>query len=329
MVSRRNDLHIGDSVFLANVRAAADGDDEMRHALLCGDGFNHFSLAARQHGAAGLDNEDCLFRFCDGSDYHVDNEKTGMAFGSARDVLGSPRDALGSPRDALGSPRADASGDIGNVTGDADGGGEAGRTGTVGERLYFGQTVQLQHVKSGCFVTASTRLVAERDTECMQLSLEEHASPNSQFKLVSVLKIQTKGMPVCSTNSVRLQSCAVSEHFVHTSSDEQKAPMRVQLPFDDSREVNLSARDLSEDSCWQLLLYRSQIDDSSAKTALLFGAPFSFLHTQTDAFLHGTFGSTGPETAPRMGWSMQARSDAFNVNTFFSFESVTLEGGVV
>ena len=195
---RRDELHLGDIIFLANVRDNDEGEAALH--LFCADGFNTFDLCTRMSESSRLDLEDCAFRFIEGGDQlHAEGDEPTVLI--SEDAYASPR----SPRE-LGSPRPD------DMCGSTGAWGPDDGTATVSQTklsmLTFGQTVQLQHVKSGKFLAASSSRVADRDTECMAVFLAD-SNEQSQFELVSVLRIQGEGTPVRGTNSVRLRSLSL------------------------------------------------------------------------------------------------------------------------
>eukprot|EP00937_MAST-01D_sp_MAST-1D-sp2_P006329 g6329.t1 len=332
---RRDELYTGDLLLVSNVR-----EDE--HHLLSSDGFNSFDLETRRHvlsDMGGADSarfaedgprfelDDCLFRFTEGGDKFRGAQDGGEGGGVSGATTGagfaSPRSPRGGDGGGL-SPRGEGDGDTLHMGRDPDGGDNGGGGGVHGHGrgalLHFGQTVQLQHVKSGKYLCASATKVASRDAECMQLTLAD-SSESSQFEIVSVLRIQTEGTPVRGTNSVRLRATALGEHYLHSSADLARAPPSVQMPFNDGCEVNATEY-VNAQSSWRLLLYRKASEHAAEETMLL-GSHVSFLHSQTSTYLSGSLGDGG-------GMVMESEAAAFSLKTFFSFEHPDeLVGGAV
>lgn len=57
--------------------------------------------------------------------------------------------------------------------------------------MLFGGRLQLQHVKSGKYLTIESHAIAEKDRECMGLSLTS-GSPSSYFTITPVYRIQSE-----------------------------------------------------------------------------------------------------------------------------------------
>ena len=280
----RDALSIGDLIFLGNTPAADGGgaaavvardEDE---ELLMGDGFNSFGLARCAPGARDLDN--CLFRLCESINYR----RLGNGGGGAADAPAgfvSPRSAEAAGGEAADGGGGGGGGEAHSGGGSADGGGGAGHhhrhaekdgttphggggghghghaaaTSGAGLPLTFGLVVQLQHVKSGKFLTAQSTQVADDDPECMRCELDA-GSGASHFEVAPVWRIQGDGSAVFSSNRVRLLSLALGDHFLHAAANANAASGGGGV------EVNLSPVSGGADTAWQLQLFRKHSTDS-------------------------------------------------------------------
>jgi hypothetical protein len=62
--------------------------------------------------------------------------------------------------------------------------------------IIYGQTIQLQHVKSGCFVTLAPRQIAEVERDCMKIVLDPSGNDGSWFKIHPRFKTRSEGATV-------------------------------------------------------------------------------------------------------------------------------------
>jgi len=290
-------LCFGDVCFLALEGRDLEGPST---SFLVGDGFNSKDLSTRPQLASQLDFEDCHFRFCLVQSFK--GTENGPHIASPR----TPHNDALSPRDEVAEAQLGGGGGGG-------GGGDGDRaTMRLAEPLQFGQVVQLQHVKSGKFLTASTSAVASRDQECMSLSLEQ-GSDHSQFQLVSKYRIQSEGAPVIDTNEVRLRNVTLGNYFVHASPGKAS---RHQLPHSDVTEVNLSLSGHDAESAWQVRLYCKASSEAERAQHVQLGQNVSFFHTQSACYM---IGSSSVEKAKKQN-IMRAKPEN-SVKAFFSFES--------
>ena len=310
---RRDALSIGDLVFLGNTPATAsvDIDDAPpgdANELLIADGFNSFGLLHINPNERDLD--DCLFRLCEPINYR----RLGGGEAAAPPGFVSPRSREAAGEEAGGSGAGDGEE------------GEEGASG-VGNALQFGQTVQLQHVKSGKYLTAAATEVAEEDPECMRCELD-NGSEASHFEIVPVWRIQSDGSTVFSSNRVRLLSASLGDHFLHAH-----APAAMATAVGGSPEVNLSSVGGGADTAWTVQLY-SKHDalgggggggaESSGGSVIQLGEHVSFFHSEGQAHLRVQSASTKRHHA------MRAKAGGKSLKTFFQFEAVhAKQGGAV
>jgi hypothetical protein len=72
--------------------------------------------------------------------------------------------------------------------------------------VQYGQTVQLQHVRSGKFVTSISNTVAEVHNECMRVALQEGGSEGSWFSFQPRFKVRMDGGQVYYGDQCMLQT---------------------------------------------------------------------------------------------------------------------------
>jgi hypothetical protein len=321
-MERRDALCLGDLIFLGNTRqhatsvASGGGGD----SLLIADGFNSFGLLHRCPSDRHLE-DDCLFRLCEPVSYRGDAAVAPIA---APTGFISPRskEAGGGDHGGSGDAVRAAAGSGGGGSGTPDEGG------SVGKPLHFGQVVQLEHVKSGKYLTAGTTEVAEQDPECMRCQLD-NGSAASHFEVLPVWRIQSEGSAVFSSNRVRLLSCALGDHFLHAhwagsspceGGGEGSAPS--------GGEVNLTHIGGGADTAWSVQLHRKHGSGGSggggggsSPSTIQLGENVSFFHSEGEAYLRVH------SSAEKCLDAMRAKMDGRSLKTFFRFEALDAKQG--
>ncbi|OQS02173.1 Inositol 1,4,5trisphosphate receptor type 2 [Thraustotheca clavata] len=89
--------------------------------------------------------------------------------------------------------------------------------GTDGQLVVYGQTIQLQHVISGKFLTAKAKTLADVDKSSMKITLQEHGSTKCYFTFLPRYKTRSVGSTVVYQDSVCLVQAKYTNHFVHLS----------------------------------------------------------------------------------------------------------------
>ncbi len=82
--------------------------------------------------------------------------------------------------------------------------------------IRYGDSIQLQHVKSGAFVTA-LESAALLDSECRGVSLSHMGSSAAVFKFMPRFKFQTEGSDVFFSHTVVVESCKQRGTMLHNS----------------------------------------------------------------------------------------------------------------
>ncbi|CAK4925818.1 unnamed protein product [Aphanomyces euteiches] len=106
-----------------------------------------------------------------------------------------------------------------------------------GQVVQYGQTIQLQHVRSGKFVASRIKTLADVDKTCMKLSLQEEGSTKCWFTFLPRYKTRSLGSSVMFNDAVCISRAKYTRHFLHLS----------QMPFPRDqhcrKEVNMNAKE--------------------------------------------------------------------------------------
>lgn len=87
----------------------------------------------------------------------------------------------------------------------------------LGSGIGYGQVMQLQHVKSGKFLSLQSRTLADQDKECMMLRLIEKGDEESWFRFEPRFKIREAGGQIFMNDQATLQSAKMSDQYLHVS----------------------------------------------------------------------------------------------------------------
>ncbi|RLO12028.1 hypothetical protein DYB28_001141, partial [Aphanomyces astaci] len=104
------------------------------------------------------------------------------------------------------------------------------RTGDDGQVVLYGQTIQLQHVRSGKFLTSRVKTLAD-------LTLQEEGSTKCWFTFLPRYKTRSVGSSVEFNDAVCVSRAKYTKHFLHLS---QRSYPRDQLQ---RKEVNMNAKE--------------------------------------------------------------------------------------
>lgn len=126
----------------------------------------------------------------------------------------------------------------------------------TGNILYFGDTIQLRHVKSKKYITACEDL-ARDERENMRVIVHPDGSVNSWLKVMPRFKINREGEPVIHGTEVLLKFSERNNEFLHCA---DRMPPRGKL-----REVNSS---LESPTGWKLGTYQKAADISNINLLL-------------------------------------------------------------
>lgn len=133
----------------------------------------------------------------------------------------------------------------------------------TGNTLFFGDTIQLYHIKSKKYITAIDDL-ARDERENMKVTLNHDGSVFSWLKVVPRFKINRDGEPVVNGTEVLLKFSERNNEFLHSA---DRPPPRGKF-----REVNSS---LESPTGWRLGIYHKTADLS--QTALLLAGQLVYL----------------------------------------------------
>jgi hypothetical protein len=78
----------------------------------------------------------------------------------------------------------------------------------------FGNVCQLQHVKTGKFVTAFSRTLAKMDKDAYRVQLVEHGDEGSWFQLSPLFKYRVQGKPIYHNDQITLRSVMHTDYFI-------------------------------------------------------------------------------------------------------------------
>lgn len=113
-------------------------------------------------------------------------------------------------------------------------------------QVRYGDIVMFQHVKSGCFLTASES-AAPCDPECRATKLVEQDSAAGLFRLVPRFKAQTEGSIVYYNHTLKVESVKMKGMLLHASPqtysdipDPNNAALPKCLQVGKTLEINLS-----------------------------------------------------------------------------------------
>jgi len=126
----------------------------------------------------------------------------------------------------------------------------------TGNILYFGDTIQLRHVKSKKYITACEDL-ARDERENMRVIVHPDGSVNSWLKVMPRFKINREGEPVMHGTEVLLKFSERNNEFLHCA---DRMPPRGKL-----REVNSS---LESPTGWKLGTYQKAADIANSNLLL-------------------------------------------------------------
>jgi Inositol 1,4,5-trisphosphate/ryanodine receptor/MIR domain len=141
----------------------------------------------------------------------------------------------------------------------------------AGKNITYGQAIQLQHVKSGKFVTITVKEIAELEKHCLKVTLDEDGNEGSCFVVSPRFKVRSEGEPVMFGDQLLLQSKTFST-YLHVSTNQF---------LDGRKEVNAHST-LSRVS-WRMLPFSPCMPEDHG--FLLAGSVVRLYHKETDAYL--------------------------------------------
>ena len=121
----------------------------------------------------------------------------------------------------------------------------------LGQPVFFGDSVQLLHVKSNKYVTILPDKLANEQRENIQVVLSSVGSSHSSFIIAPKYKIDRDGEPIPSLKNIFLKVTERPNEYLHTSEKDARlgnGPNRF-------REVNCSL----ENTAWQISIFSSSI----------------------------------------------------------------------
>ncbi|KAH9130330.1 hypothetical protein LEN26_008614 [Aphanomyces euteiches] len=85
------------------------------------------------------------------------------------------------------------------------------------QTILYGQTIQLQHVISGKFLTSRSKALAEKDKSCMKVELQADGSPKSWFTFLPRYRTRIMGQTMLYRDEVYLTRAKDHNLFLHFS----------------------------------------------------------------------------------------------------------------
>lgn len=161
--------------------------------------------------------------------------------------------------------------------------------------LRYGDTVQLQHVKSGKFLSMAPKKVAKIRKDCLVVDLLHGGSESSWFQVLPRFKVRAEGAPIFAGDQIFLRSVKQTEYYLNKTSEtvprllvaneclgltEERALREVNLSIDCATwRMHLAARGANTEApthmydCQAIYLYHPEIE-------ALLGAPFDYASRQ-------------------------------------------------
>jgi hypothetical protein len=149
---------------------------------------------------------------------------------------------------------------------------------SMGSTVAYGQVVQLQHVKSGKFVTVRPKEVAEMETGCQKVIVSEQGSQDSWFIIQPRYKVQSAGEAVLYGDSVSIEAAKLQGQTLHCSQDASRDAALQGLGLG-IHEVNSH----TEKTTWKIKLFGAWSSDSDNHVCA--GDVVRLRHSETGAFL--------------------------------------------
>ena len=173
--------------------------------------------------------------------------------------------------------------------------------------VHYGDTVQLQHVRSGAFLSA-LEAPAAMDPECRALALDPRGSSDAQFRIMPRFKAQALHDAVFHSHTVVLESTKLRDLRVHTSPaaysevpDPKDATLPKCLQTGPVLEVNLSPK---KEVGFSLRKYGRVLPSEAG--LLRTGSNFRLYHSQAEAFVMASCDAEKDRRYPRGRQKAQA-----------------------
>ncbi|ETW10336.1 hypothetical protein, variant 1 [Aphanomyces invadans] len=196
------------------------------------------------------------------------------------------------------------------------------RTDEDGQVVLYGQTIQLQHVQSGKFLTSRVKTLADVDKTCMKLTLQAEGSTKCWFTFLPRYKTRSVGSSVEFNDAVCLSRAKYTKHFLHLS---QRSFPRDELM---RKEINMNAKE----TIVKVIKYAAAMAD--AGRSLHAGKFYRIFHLEGQGYITM---SANPHAATKPPYLRPIRpSTTFNAPDNFTLKSLfvlekanPLEGGCV
>ncbi|CAD5117763.1 DgyrCDS6509 [Dimorphilus gyrociliatus] len=98
-----------------------------------------------------------------------------------------------------------------------------------GQRLRYGQIIQLKHIFTDNYVHISTSKTSLRDKNCMQVMLYGFDDKHAQFKILPRFKVKSEGDLIQDSDQVLLESVKSPGQFLHASTAFQDTFIRSKI----------------------------------------------------------------------------------------------------
>ncbi|KAF0686010.1 Aste57867_22164 [Aphanomyces stellatus] len=180
------------------------------------------------------------------------------------------------------------------------------RTDEDGQVVLYGQTIQLQHVRSSKYLTSRVKTLADVDKTCMKVTLADDGSTKCWFTFLPRYKTRSLGSAVIFNDAVCLSRAKYTRHFLHLSH-------RV-FPRDalHRKEVNMNAKE----TIVKVVKYAESIPD--AARTLQVGKLYRLYHLEGQGYVTM---STNPHAASKPPYLRQIRPDT----AYSAAENLTLK----
>mmetsp|Transcript_33274 Transcript_33274/g.53603 ORF Transcript_33274/g.53603 Transcript_33274/m.53603 type:complete len:2908 (+) Transcript_33274:214-8937(+) len=152
--------------------------------------------------------------------------------------------------------------------------------------VRYGQVIQLQHVKSGKFLTVASKKVAMLEKECLALELVEGGSESSWIQTMPRFKVRAEGATVYAGDQIYFRSAKQSDYFLHASSmviplnNKEVSTCTALSERKIWREANLAIKP----DTWRLHLMMRGMDTNNNNT-LFDGQPLYMFHPEVEALV--------------------------------------------
>jgi len=183
---------------------------------------------------------------------------------------------------------------------------------SAGQVVHYGQTIQLEHLKSGKMLAIRSKEVADNESHCQKVCVSEHGGPDAWWVTEPRYRLMGSGEPVRYGDSISISSGKVIGFMLHVAKEATHDAALMRDPYE---YYECNAYNVDVKTTWKFKCYTPY--EPKLKNLIKGGDIVRLLHVETNRLLAH---ADAPPDADAGSVYLQCRRGAVSADTLWRIE---------